>query len=74
MGITILAVSEYRPPQKAKLKGVIKTADMVAKAVRLMDRAAFPLARDDIKFEIFPPGQAATSIIPRATLGVGFMI
>tara|TARA_A100001011_G_scaffold358879_1_gene404949 strand:+ start:122 stop:412 length:291 start_codon:yes stop_codon:yes gene_type:complete len=38
------------------------------------DRAALPLARDDIKLEILPPGHAATSIIPRATLGIGLKI
>lgn len=43
----------------------------VEKAVKLTDKAVFPLAKCDIKFEILPPGQAATKIIPNATLGVG---
>ena len=43
-------------------------------AVKLTESAAFPLAIDAMKFEIFPPGQAATSIIPKAKLGRGWMI
>ena len=48
------------------------TAVKVEKPVRLMDRAVLPLAIDDKKFEIFPPGQDATRIIPNARLGWGF--
>jgi len=32
----------------------------------------FPLDIELMKFEMFPPGQAATKIIPKATVGVGF--
>ena len=34
-------------------------------AVKLTDNATFPLAREVMKFETLPPGQAATKIIPR---------
>ena len=54
----------------AKLKGVRNTALIVAIAVRLTDKATFPLASDEIKLEIFPPGQAATRIMPNAIDGV----
>jgi hypothetical protein len=54
----------------AKLSGVRIIAANVAMAVRLTDNAALPLEREDIKLEIFPPGQEATSIIPSAIVGV----
>jgi|TARA_B110000971_G_scaffold35824_2_gene34080 hypothetical protein len=38
------------------------------------DRAALPLAREVMKLEILPPGHAAISIIPKATLGIGLKI
>ena len=57
----------YNPPQKAKLSGVINTAKTVATAVRLTDNSTFPFANEEMKFEILPPGQAATRIIPIAT-------
>ena len=53
------------------MKGVINTAQTLATAVMHTDRAALPLAREVIKLEILPPGHAATSIIPKATLGMG---
>ena len=59
-----------RFPQREKFKGVIKTAANVAMAVKLTDKARFPFASDEIKFEIFPPGHAAIRIIPRPTVGV----
>ena len=40
--------------------------------VKLTDNSVLPFARAVIKLEIFPPGQAATKIIPKATLGEGF--
>jgi len=64
----------YRSPQKAKLAGVITMAIMVEKAVIETDSAIFPFAREVMKLETFPPGQAATRIIPNATDGVGFRI
>jgi len=46
-------------------------AAVVEIAVRLTERATLPLAMELIKFEMFPPGHAATKIIPNATVGVG---
>ena len=48
-------------------------AKSVAIAVRLTDKAVFPLAKCVMKFEMLPPGQAATMNIPKAMLGIGFM-
>jgi hypothetical protein len=62
----------YSPPQSAKFKGVRNVADRVAKAVRLTERATLAFASEEIKFEIFPPGQAAISIIPMAIEAGGF--
>ena len=56
------------------LAAVGAIAAMVAKAVRLTLRAAFPPARWVIKLDMFPPGQAATIIIPSAILALGSMI
>ena len=66
----IEAVGSYKLPQNCKLNGVIKIAALVANAVRLTLRAVFPPDRWVIKLEIFPPGQEATMIIPRAMLGL----
>jgi len=52
-------------------KGVIKTAHTLAIADIQTDKAVFPFANEVMKLEIFPPGQAATIIIPIATLGIG---
>jgi len=71
MGITRFDAAEYSLPQKEKLKGVINIAAIVAMAVKVIERATFPFASDEMKFDMLPPGQAATSIIPIATLGVG---
>ena len=60
----------YRPPHREKFKGVNIIAPKVANAVKVTDNAALAFASDDIKFDIFPPGQDATSIIPNAMLGV----
>ena len=45
---------------------MIKKADTEVIAVRVTDKATFPLAINEKKFETFPPGQAATKIIPNA--------
>jgi hypothetical protein len=50
---------------------IAKTLDI---AVRLTESAMLPFAKAEKKFEILPPGQAATSIIPRAKLGLGSSI
>lgn len=65
-------VAEYRPPQKAKLRGVKSSAKTVPAAVRLMESGTLALATLEIKFETLPPGHEATSIIPKATEGVKY--
>lgn len=57
-------------PQKAKLNGVMNTASPVAMAVRVTLSSALPRERDDMKLEMLPPGHAATSSMPMATVGV----
>jgi len=52
----------------------MKIAPKVAIAVILTDKAMLALAIEDIKFDILPPGQADTNIIPNATAGVGSII
>ena len=71
MSFKIIADGPYMEPQKCRLSGVIKTANSVAIAVKLTDNAEFPFAKCVIKFEILPPGQAATMNIPKAILGIG---
>lgn len=53
-------------------KGVSRIAPTVAMAVIETESAALPPARWVMKFEILPPGQAATSISPKATEGRGW--
>lgn len=65
------AVGPYRPPQKLRFRGVITMAKSVAIAVRVTERAAFPLDICVKKLETFPPGQAATINMPKAMLGMG---
>ena len=36
----------------------------------LTDSSTLPFDREDMKLEMLPPGQEATSIMPRATIGV----
>jgi hypothetical protein len=57
--------------QKAKLNGVMKMAAEVVNAVKLTERAAFPPANLLMKLLMFPPGQQATKIMPKAILGLG---
>tara|TARA_B100001758_G_C18077996_1_gene436748 strand:+ start:388 stop:672 length:285 start_codon:yes stop_codon:yes gene_type:complete len=71
---SISAVGGYKPPYNEMFKGVIKTAHTLAIAVIQTDKAVFPLAKEVMKLEMFPPGQAATIIIPIATLGMGLKI
>jgi hypothetical protein len=52
--------------------GVIITDNKVEVPVKVKDNSTLPLAKEVIKLDTFPPGQAATKIIPRATLSVGF--
>ena len=60
----------YKSPQSEKFSGVRNIAPTVAMAVSVIDNATFALAVALIKLEIFPPGQAATKIIPKATVAV----
>ena len=48
---------------------MIGASDVVI-AVSETDSTMFPLDRDERKFDMFPPGHEATSIIPRAIMGV----
>ena len=64
-------VGSYNPPQNEIFRGVMNTAQTLAIAVMLTESAAFPLAKEVMKLEMFPPGQAAINIIPKATLGIG---
>ena len=66
--------SRLKPDQKTIEIGVNKTANMLEIAVRVTERAISPRLIDVKKFDTFPPGQHATTIIPNATLGGGFKI
>lgn len=68
------AVAGFKLAQIVKFKGVVINAIKVENAVRLTANATFAFANEEIKLEIFPPGQAATKIIPNAMLGEGFKI
>lgn len=69
--VRMLAVGGWRLAQSARFKGVITMERELETAVRLTESAAFPLAIADIKLDMFPPGHAATSIIPKAKLAFG---
>lgn len=60
--------------QKKKLAGVIIKAKSEVKAVRVTESATFPPASNEKKLEAFPPGHAATKIIPSAMPGAGVII
>ena len=60
----------YRFPQNAKFSGVVKTQAAVLIAVSETESSVFPLESCVMKFEILPPGQDATRIIPREIIGV----
>ena len=59
----------YILPQKEKFRGVVKMQAAVLKAVRETESSVLPLESEVMKFEMFPPGHDATSIIPRAIIG-----
>jgi len=67
----IPADGAYIPAQNVMFNGVMNTAHRLAMAVMETDKATLPLAVAVMKLEMLPPGQAATSIIPRATLAMG---
>lgn len=64
----------YNPDQKLKLSGFINAANKVDTAVKLTDSATLALASEEKKFDIFPPGQADTSINPNPSPGSGSSI
>ena len=52
--------------------GVKKIDNVEVMDVKVMDSSTLAFASELMKLEILPPGQEATSIIPRATEGCGF--
>ena len=54
----------------AKFIGVVKIHAAVLNAVSATESSLFPLDREVMKFEMFPPGHAATRIIPKAIIGL----
>lgn len=48
----------------------MKVAVEVVIAVSVTDNSTLALDKEDMKLDMFPPGQAATSIMPMATMGV----
>ena len=60
----------YMPPQNEKLIGVVKMQAAVLNAVNDTESSVFPFERLVMKLEMFPPGQDATRIIPRAIIGL----
>ena len=67
--IRFSAKFRYILPQNEKLRGVVTIHAAVLNAVNETDNSVFPLEKDVIKLDIFPPGHAATSIIPKAIIG-----
>lgn len=72
--LNVFCTGGYKFPQKKKLNGVITIASADENAVSEMERAVLPFARRVTKFEMLPPGQAATKSIPSAIPGEGFKI
>ena len=60
----------YMLPQNEKLNGVVNTQRTVLMAVNDTDSSEFPLQSDVMKLDTFPPGHAATRIIPSEIIGV----
>ena len=58
-------------PHSAVLNGVKNSAPTVENAVIVTDRAVLPRAKLVRKFEMLPPGQHATRMMPSAMLGCG---
>ena len=50
--------------------GVIKGAIAVVAAVSDTDNSMLPFDSEERKLDMFPPGQEATNIMPRAIIGV----
>ena len=54
---------------KFTTKGIVRTEMKLLNAVNVTERAVSPLARCVIRFEVAPPGQAASIITPTAISG-----
>src|SRR5690554_5064853 len=67
-------VSANACAQNSKFKGVNMGVISVARPVSETESATFAPEIEDIKLEMFPPGQEATNIIPNANAGGGFKI
>ena len=59
----------YMLPQNAKLSGVVNTHAAVLMAVSETESSVLPLDNEVMKFDMLPPGHAATRIIPSAIIG-----
>src|SRR5690606_38988367 len=70
--VRMRAVSGFRLPQNARFSGVKSSEPSVEIDVIVIDSAVLPRAKWVRKFEMLPPGQAATRISPSAMLGAGF--
>ena len=60
----------YNEPQRKKLNGVTSGANAVVTAVIEIESSMLPFDSEEMKFEMLPPGQDATRIIPSAIIGV----
>lgn len=69
--LTLSDNSGMKEEKAKKLRGVMIKANMEVNAVSVTESARFPLASKEKKLEAFPPGQAATSNMPRAMPGSG---
>ena len=67
--ILFSAKLRYIFPQKEKLSGVVIMQAAVLNAVNETDSSVLPRENEVMKLDIFPPGQAATRIIPSAIIG-----
>jgi hypothetical protein len=67
------AVFGWNPAQNTMLNGVVNTASALERAVSETESAVSPRAAWVRTFDAFPPGHAATTIMPRAMLAVGAM-
>jgi hypothetical protein len=55
--------------ERPKIKGIVITLNMLITAVRVIERATSPLAKEVKIFEVAPPGAAARIITPIAISG-----
>ena len=71
VGISLLMPAKWRYtlPHAQKLNGVMNTARAVEMAVSETESSMLAFARELMKLEMLPPGQAATRIMPIAIMG-----